>query len=143
MVLGLFLSFFVFSAVSWLIRQSFGIAANFALAGGNVVTNFLGPVVMLNIFVMTEVTAAFMAFRMIALLPHHLPRMIGFTGASRVDAERAANVVGSRTGAGMQQTLSKATGQFSKDTKRLTGAAGRIKGPPSSMDSTERAITDM
>jgi len=147
MVLGLFLSFFVFSAVSWLIRQSFGIAANFALAGGNVVTNFLGLVVMLNIFVMTEVTAAFMAFRMIALLPHHLPRMIGFTGASRVDmdafAERAANVVGSRTAAGMQQTLSKATGQFSKDTKRLAGATGRIKGPPSSMDSTERAITDM
>ena len=147
MVLGLFLSFFVFSAISWLIRQSFGIAANFALAGGNVVTNFLGLVVMLNIFVMTEVTAAFMSFRMIALLPHHLPRMIGFTGASRVDmdafAERAANSVGSRTAVGMQQTLTKATSGFSKDAKRLGRQAGRLNGPPSSMDSTERATTDL
>ena len=96
---------------------------------------------------MTEVTAAFMSFRMIALLPHHLPRMIGFTGASRVDmdafAERAANSVGSRTAVGMQQTLTKATSGFSKDAKRLGRQAGRLNGPPSSMDSTERATTDL
>ena len=121
MVLGLLLSFFVFSAISWLIRQSFGIAANFALAGGNVVTNFLGLVVLLNIFVMTQVTAAFMSFRMIALLPHHLPRLVGFASASRVDmdsfAERAANFTGSRTAGWIQQTLGRATGQITKDAK--------------------------
>ena len=144
MVLGLFLSFFVFTSVTWLIRQSFGIAANFALSGGNIVTNFLGLIVMLNIFVMTEVAAAFMSFRMIALLPHHLPRLLGFTGASRVDmdafAERAANIVGGQTVAGMQRTLNAAA---SNKPKKFGGRPSRMLGGSSSMDSTERATTEM
>ena len=147
MVLGLFLSFFVFSAISWLIRQSFGIAANFALAGGNVVTNLLGLVILLNIFVMTQVTAAFMSFRMIALLPHHLPRLVGFGSASRVDmdafAERAANFTGSRTAAGMQQTLSEGTkGYQAQVAGRKAQQGGQPRLPNSGTDTTLRATTD-
>ena len=144
MVLGLFLSFFVFSAISWLIRQSFGIAGNFALAGGNVVSNFIGLVMMLNIFVMTEVTAAFMSFRMIALLPHHLPRLVGFTSASRVDseafAERAGNEAGGRVAIGTQQALRRSTQQIVQAGARKREA--RQLSSSSSMDSTQRATTD-
>ena len=142
---GPFLSFFVFSAIAWLIRQSVGVASTFALAGGNIVTNFLGLVIMLNIFVMTQVTAAFMSFRMIALLPHHLPRLVGFTSASRVDmdgfAERAANFTGGRTAGGIQQTLVKATGQITKQAQGRMATTRKLQSP-SSMDSTQRAITD-
>ena len=87
MVIGLFLGYFVFDCMSWLIRESFGIAAGFVLQNGWIVTNWIGTVVLLNIFVMTQVTAALMSFRMVALLPHHLPRLIGFTAANRVDHE--------------------------------------------------------
>lgn len=152
MVIGLFMSFFVFSSVSWLIRQSFGIAANFALAGGNVVTNFLGLVILLNIFVMTEVTAAFMSFRMIALLPHHLPRLIGFSAASRVDmdgfAEKAAIGAGGLAAAQTGKIIGQSGRAMLGDArKRATaGRAGdaslrRIRN--GSMDSTETATTDL
>ena len=43
---------------------------------------------------MTQVTAALMSFRMVALLPHHLPRLIGFTAANRVDHEAFYNQAG-------------------------------------------------
>jgi len=87
MVIGLFLGYFVFDCMSWLIRQSFGIAAGFVLTNGWIVTNFIGIAVLLGIFVMTNVVAALMSFRMVALLPHHLPRLIGFSAANRVDME--------------------------------------------------------
>ena len=87
MIVGLFLGYFVFDCMSWLIRESFGIAAGFVLNNGWIVSNFLGLAVLLNIFVMVHVIAALMSFRLVALLPHHLPRLIGFTAANRVDME--------------------------------------------------------
>ena len=87
MIIGLFLGYFVFDCMSWLIRESFGIAAGFVLANGWLVTNFIGIGVLLTIFVMAHVVAALMSFRMVALLPHHLPRLIGFTAANRVDMD--------------------------------------------------------
>ena len=42
MVVGLFLGYFVFDCMSWLIRESFGIAAGFVLDNGWIVTNFIG-----------------------------------------------------------------------------------------------------
>jgi conjugal transfer/type IV secretion protein DotA/TraY len=87
MVIGLFLGYFVFDCMSWLIRESFGIAAGFVLQNGWIVSNFIGIAVLLGIFVMTHVVAALMSFRMVALLPHHLPRLVGFTAANRVDME--------------------------------------------------------
>jgi conjugal transfer/type IV secretion protein DotA/TraY len=88
MLIGLFLGYFVFTATSWLIRASFGIAAGFVLGNGWLVSNWLGLFVLLSIFTMTHVISAMMSFRMIALLPHHLPHLIGFAPANRVDMDR-------------------------------------------------------
>jgi hypothetical protein len=88
MLIGLFLGYLVFTAMSWLIRMSFGIAAGFVLGNGWLVSNWLGLFVLLSIFVMTHVIAAMMSFRMISLLPHHLPHLIGFAPANRVDMDR-------------------------------------------------------
>jgi len=90
MIVGLFLAYFIFAASSWLIRASFGIAAGFVLQNGWLVTNILGVVVLLSIFVLIHVVAAVQSFRMITLIPHHLPRLIGFGSAGRVDMEQYA-----------------------------------------------------
>ncbi len=60
MVIGLFLAYFVFDCMSWLIRETFGIAAGFTLQNGWIVTNFVGLGVLLTIFVMMHVIAALM-----------------------------------------------------------------------------------
>jgi len=74
--------------MSWLIRMSFGIAAGFVLGNGWIVANWLGMFVLLSIFVLTHVIAALMTFRMISLIPHHFPKLIGFASANRVDMEQ-------------------------------------------------------
>jgi len=154
MVIGLFLSYFVFDCMSWLIRQTFGIAAGFALQNGWLVTNILGMGVLLTIFVMLHVVAALMSFRMIALLPHHLPRLIGFSFANRVDADdfmqRAAWAPGGIATGGAQKAIRAGASQFSEGMKSLSrGPAGYISGPAGAaeeggaevMDSTLRATT--
>ncbi len=88
MLFGLFLGYFIFATGSWLIRQTFGVAAGFLLEHGWIVTNVLGVVVLMSIFVMTHVIMALTAFRMISLIPHHVPRWIGFSGAGRVDMDQ-------------------------------------------------------
>jgi len=157
MVIGLFLSYFVYDCMSWLIRQTFGIAAGFALQNGWLVTNMIGLGVVLSIFVSLHIVAALMAFRMVALLPHHLPRLIGFTAANRVDMDsfmqRAALTPGEVTAGGTQRALQAGTGQFSEGMKGLSGGpAGYISGPGGAseeasrqaggMDSTLRATTN-
>ena len=97
MLFGLFLGYFIFATGSWLIRETFGVAAGFLLEHGWIVTNVLGVVVLMSIFVMTHVITALTAFRMISLIPHHVPRWLGFSGAGRVDMDsfsRDAALVG-------------------------------------------------
>jgi conjugal transfer/type IV secretion protein DotA/TraY len=155
MLLGLFLSYFVFACMSWLTRQSFGIAAGFVLASGNLVTNVIGVVVLMNIFVMLQIVCAFMSFRMVALLPHHLPRMIGFTSGNRVDTEafgqQAAWGPGNAMAIGAQQQLLRGLDGFRDRTEQgqLTnsGNGRQLQGPGGgagndSMDTTLRAMTD-
>ena len=154
MIIGLFLSYFVFDCMSWLIRESFGIAVGFILANGWFVTNLIGIVVLLNIFVMLQVTTAITSFRMIALLPHHLPRLLGFTAANRVDIEafqqQAAWGAGQAVAGGTARTLNaalRAVRNDSRPNKSLPPPpAGLISGPEGgsqeSMDSTLRATTD-
>ena len=79
MLIGLFLGYFIFTCISWLIRMSFGVAAAFVLGDGWIVTDWLGLFVLLSIFVLAHVVAAIASFRMITLIPHHVPRMIGFS----------------------------------------------------------------
>jgi conjugal transfer/type IV secretion protein DotA/TraY len=134
MVIGLFLGYFVFDCMSWLIRESFGIAAGFVLANGWLVSNFIGLGVLLTIFVMTHVVAALMSFRMVALLPHHLPRLIGFTAANRVDMDdfqqRAAWAPSGQIAGTTARALGTGTRQFGQQMQQLRGrSTGLISGP--------------
>ncbi|NPD66357.1 DotA/TraY family protein (plasmid) [Lichenicola cladoniae] len=166
MLFGLFLGYFIFSSMSFLIRQTFGIAAGFVLEHGWIVTNVLGVVVLLSIFVMTHVVAAMMSFRMISLIPHHVPRLLGFTGAGRVDMDqfsRDAAVVGvggtlATINSGLRAGM-KASGQA--QVENGAGTQPQISGPANSsiantatgkassnrassgMDTTLRAATDL
>jgi conjugal transfer/type IV secretion protein DotA/TraY len=164
MLLGLFLGYFVFDAMSWLIRESFGIAAGFVLQNGWLVTNLLGMFVLLSIYVTIHIVIALKSFQMIALIPHHLPKLIGFAAASRVDIDqfsRDAALVGvngalSTIGRTVQPTaLGRATGdqlgsQNSSESTLspshralplLSSAANRSAG--NGMDSTLSASTDV
>jgi conjugal transfer/type IV secretion protein DotA/TraY len=154
MVIGLFMGYFVFDCMSWLIRESFGIAVGFVLQNGWIVTNFIGLVVLLSIFVMTHVVAALMSFRMVTLLPHHLPRLIGFTSANRVDMDafqqRAAWGVGEQVAGSSAAAIQAGSGRFAGGMKALrSGPSGLISGPSAEssakstegMDSTLRATS--
>ncbi|MCE2576681.1 DotA/TraY family protein [Komagataeibacter sp. FNDCR2] len=87
MVIGLILSYTIFSAMSWLLMKSFSIAVGFVFAQGDLVDNFIAIVVMLAMYVTTEMTFAVMSFRLISTLPHHLPAMAGMNAMSRVDSD--------------------------------------------------------
>ncbi|HME25860.1 MAG TPA: DotA/TraY family protein, partial [Acetobacteraceae bacterium] len=149
MVIGLFLGYFVFDCMSWLIRESFGIAAGFVLQGGWAVSNLIGLVALLGIFVMTHVTAALMSFRLVALLPHHLPRLVGFAAASRVDTDafqqQAAMGPGTTIARETRRGVAQGAGAMNDRMKQLRGNGTRaITGPDDGgMDSTLRATTDL
>jgi hypothetical protein len=155
MVIGLFLGYFVFDCMSWLIRETFAIAAGFVLQNGWIVSNFIGIAVLLGVFVMTHVIAALMSFRMVALLPHHLPRLVGFTAANRVDMEDfsqrsvwlpGGEIAGQTTRA-IRVGVDRAAGRALP-----RGPAGYISGPARTsgeaqtaegMDTTLRATTEI
>ena len=94
MLFGLMLGYVIFAAMSWLVMQSFGIAAGFVFAGGWLVANLLGVVVLLCLFVLLEVTIALLSFRMISLVPHHAIQLMAIKPANRVDMDRFAQDVG-------------------------------------------------
>lgn len=87
MIFGLFLGYFIFTSMCWLVRMTFGIAASFALSSGWIVTNFVGIIVLLAIFVMVHFTLAITSFRMISIIPDHVPAILGMHGQNRIDAE--------------------------------------------------------
>ena len=154
MIVGLFLAYFVFGASSWLIRVSFGVAAGFVLQNGWVVTNILGVVVLLSIFVLIHIVAAVQSFRLITLIPHHLPRLIGFGSAGRVDMEqyaRDAALIGVAGTLGKIQDGTSASfrslaangGEASKEANAIGHDENSGKGKGGNgMDSTLRAATD-
>jgi hypothetical protein len=138
--------------------MSFGIAAAFVLGDGWIVTNWLGLFVLLSIFVLAHIVAAIASFRMITLIPHHVPRMIGFSSANRVDMDefaQGAALIGtqkalttidrnlnpkqltsqSETGG---QGNQKAIGSDATDAKHTSGSRSS-----SGMDTTVQATTDM
>jgi len=133
MLFGLFLGYFVFDAVSWLIHMCFGIAAGFVLSNGWIVTNFLGLIVLVAIFVMMHVTLAFISFRLISILPQRVPAMIGFGDVDRVDLDqtsRDAAIVGL---GGMLMNIQKSLGgeqgnQANNGQSGRPGAIAKIAG---------------
>jgi conjugal transfer/type IV secretion protein DotA/TraY len=156
MIIGLFLGYFIFTCASWLIRMSFGIAAAFVLGDGWIVTNWLGLFVLLSIFVLSHVVAAIASFR-ITLIPHHVPRMIGFSSANRVDMDefsRGAALIGAnetlstvRKSLGPKQITSESGNPGGQGDQKAIGSSGNknnsSSGSSSGMDTTVQAMTDM
>jgi hypothetical protein len=153
MLFGLFLGYFIFSSISFLIRQTFGLAAGFVLEHGWIVTNVLGVIVLLSIFVMTHVVAALMSFRMISLVPHHVPRLLGFHGAGRIDMDQfsrdAATVGVGGTLAKIDEGLNQASitaGQKhvgNDPVRQIAGPDEEGKAPRGSSSSTSRGKAGM
>ena len=148
-----------FAQIAVLIRMSFGIAAAFVLGDGWLVTNWLGLFVLLSIFVLTHVVAAIASFRMITLIPHHIPRMIGFSSANRVDMDefsQGAALVGTQKalttlsdGVNPKRLTSGAASNEGQNGQKLLGSAARDDASTtkprqsSGLDTTLQATTDM
>jgi conjugal transfer/type IV secretion protein DotA/TraY len=147
MLLGLFLGYFVFTAMSFLIRESFGIAASLTLENGWLVTNFLGIMVLISIFVLAHVVAALLSFRMIALIPHHLPKLIGFAAGNRVDIDQFARDTALVGAAGAIRLVSNTTrGGLAGPMQRVEGPNQKLLGASQSgteIDSTLQAETEI
>jgi len=94
MLFGLFLSYFCFAAISRLIFMTFSVASGFALSAGWLVSNLLGVVVMLAMFVLLHTVALIACFRMIALFPQHVPTWLGLEAADRLDTHSLAQDAG-------------------------------------------------
>ena len=157
MLIGLFLGYYLFTCLSWLLFQSFGVAAHFTLANGFLVTNWLGAAVMLCMFVLMHLAVALVSFRMISLFPHHVIKMIGFTAANRVDMDKfaletttagmAATVSEIKGGAGAMLTYARSVGQ--DDASRTISESGtgsrQIGAPPRQIgrDSTVEASSEV
>lgn len=107
MLIGLFLGYYVFTCLSWLIFQSFGVAMHFVLQNGWIVTNLAGAIIMVCMFVLLHMMVALLSFRLISLFPHHVIKMIGFAPANRVDMDKFALEA---TTAGMVATLKEVQG---------------------------------
>lgn len=94
MLFGLFLSYFCFAAISRLLFMTFSIASGFALSKGWLVSNLLGVIVMLSMFVLAHTVALIACFRMIALFPQHVPTWLGLETADRLDTHSLAQDAG-------------------------------------------------
>ncbi|MBF0871795.1 DotA/TraY family protein [Gluconobacter japonicus] len=145
MLFGLFLGYFVFDAMSWLIHQTFGVAAGFVLSHGWIVTNLIGVVVMLGMYVTVHITLALMCFRLIAILPERVPAMIGFHEGNRVDLDqfsRDAAVVGmAGTLQGIQRSLAPQKGSNDGQRPSAQLVNGVRNSPAGGNDTTMQRIT--
>jgi len=122
MLFGLFFGYFVFSSMTWLALQGFGVTAGFVLQNGWFVSNLLGVVTLLCGFVLLELTIALLSFRLISTFPHHVIKLAGVQPAGRVDMERFASDVDV---AGMGSSLRGIQGGYSAMmTQAMKGAGG-------------------
>ena len=157
MLFGLFMGYFIYSSISWLTLQGFGVAAGFALQNGWFVSNLLGVVTLLCMFVLLQLTIALMSFRMISVFPHQVVKLIGVQPANRVDMDRFASDAGiagmgaslrgiqGGTGAMMQQAIKSGEGGGGATRAIADGGKGGGTSEPQrgGTDSTLQAATDV
>ena len=139
MLFGLFLSYFCFAAISRLIFMTFSVASGFALSAGWLVSNLLGVVVMLAMFVLAHTVALIACFRMIALFPQHVPTWLGLEAADRLDTHSLAQDAGLiGLGATLQNIRS---GAMSGVPKLANGRAGQraLEGPLEAAEPSQQA----
>ncbi len=137
MLFGLFLSYFCLAAISRLIFMTFSIASGFALSAGWLVSNLLGVVVMLAMFVLAHTVALIACFRMIALFPQHVPTWLGLEAADRLDTHSLAQDAGLiGLGATLQEIRTGATGGVSG---LMNGRAGQraLGGPAAEVETSQ------
>ncbi|ASC07333.1 DotA/TraY family protein [Acetobacter pasteurianus] len=108
MLFGLFFGYFVFDAMSWLVHQTFGVAAGFALSHGWLVSNFLGMLLLVWMFVLLHMILALASFRLIAIVPNRVPQILGFGGGERIDVDAFSRDVAVIGMAGAMQNMQKA-----------------------------------
>ena len=137
MLFGLFLSYFCFAAISRLIFMTFSIASGFALSAGWLVSNLLGVVVMLAMFVLAHTVALIACFRMIALFPQHVPTWLGLEAADRLDTHSLAQDAGLiGLGATLREIRTGATGGVSGLTNGRAGQRA-LGGPAQEAESSQ------
>lgn len=137
MLFGLFLSYFCFAAISRLIFMTFSIAAGFALSSGWLVSNLLGVIVMLAMFVLVHTVALIACFRMIALFPQHVPTWLGLEAADRLDTHSLAQDAGLiGLGATLREIRTGATGGASG---LMNGRGGQraLEGPAAEAEASQ------
>ena len=100
MLFGLFAGFILYAAAAWLIQQTFSVAASFVLQNGWLVSNLLGVVVLVCLFVVFHIVASTQSFRLISLAPHHIVRLAGIASANRVDMDSVSQQLGALGAAG-------------------------------------------
>ncbi|KXV70229.1 hypothetical protein AD951_03425 [Acetobacter malorum] len=108
MLFGLFFGYFVFDAMSWLVHQTFGVAAGFALSHGWLVSNFLGMLLLVWMFVLLHMILALASFRLIAIIPNRVPQILGFGGGERIDIDAFSRDVAAVGMAGAMQNMQRA-----------------------------------
>ena len=147
MLFGLFLSYFCFAAISRLIFMTFSIAAGFALSAGWLVSNLLGVIVMLAMFVLAHTVALIACFRMIALFPQHVPTWLGLEAADRLDTHSLAQDAGLiGLGATLREIRAGATGGVSglangrAGQRALAGPAEEAEASQSSGGGMDRTV---
>ncbi len=153
MLFGLFLGYFVFSSMSWLMLQGFGIASSFALSNGWFVTNMLGVIVLVCMFVLMHITLALVCFRLISVVPHQVVKLIGVQPANRVDMDQFSRDVGmvgmgaslTAIRGGAQSALSSGTSGLARagGQRLIGGAAGATAGGNGGSDTTLSAQSDV
>ncbi len=137
MLFGLFLSYFCFAAISRLIFVTFSIASGFALSAGWLVSNLLGMVVMLAMFVLAHTVALIACFRMIALFPQHVPTWLGLEAADRLDTHSLAQDAGLiGLGATLREIRTGATGGVSGLANGRVGQRA-LEGPAAEAESSQ------
>lgn len=94
--------------MSWLVHQTFGVAAGFALSHGWLVSNFLGMLLLVWMFVLLHMILALASFRLIAIVPNRVPQILGFGGGERIDVDAFSRDVAVIGMAGAMQNMQKA-----------------------------------
>jgi len=141
MIAGLVLSYTIFASMSWFVMKGFSVATGFVFDHGWLTDNLIGLVVLLCMFVTTEMSLATMSFRLISTLPHHIPAMAGMTSIGRVDSDSFADQT---SGAGSNKAVENAAGMARDSASNIAGSdrgKGEVDKPAEKpVDSTTQSL---